>query len=231
MGFFSMNPETLMRLSCETFSFFPFSSIKVFMEDAVNKNTMEPSSKSFEELSGCLEEHGDYLLCFSLVHVNDSSTAEDLVQEAYLSAAKSIHSFERRSSPKTWLRSILRNKIIDHYRKQSRDKSEEYVEDISNERLDDFGKFGIWKKFFDEWKPLDPEKTLEQKRLYQAYQSCMSQLPEKFREVFILRVVDGLSVKEICNILPLTSSNISVRLHRARFMLRDCLTKNWYSTE
>ena len=64
-----------------------------------------------------LEKYGDYLYNYAFSRVSDAATAEDIVQETFLSAYKSKENFEGRASEKTWLASILKNKIIDHYRK------------------------------------------------------------------------------------------------------------------
>ncbi len=64
-----------------------------------------------------VERFADYLFRYAFSRVNDQTVAEDLVQETFLSAWKARERFEGRSTEKTWLSSILKNKIIDHYRK------------------------------------------------------------------------------------------------------------------
>ena len=70
-----------------------------------------------------VELYGDYLYRYALLRLNNREEAEDAVQETLLSAHGAIARFERKSSVRTWLISILRNKIIDHIRKASREKS------------------------------------------------------------------------------------------------------------
>src|SRR5580693_110981 len=63
--------------------------------------------------------HADYLYAYAISRINDEEQAKDLVQEAFLAALQKTGSFEGRSSERTWLTAILKNKIIDAYRKKS----------------------------------------------------------------------------------------------------------------
>jgi RNA polymerase sigma-70 factor (ECF subfamily) len=65
-----------------------------------------------------VDQYGDVLYHFTLSRIKDPSIAEDLVQETFLAALHSIKDFQHRSSIKTWLTSILKHKIIDHFRKK-----------------------------------------------------------------------------------------------------------------
>src|SRR5262245_47502354 len=70
-----------------------------------------------------VEEHGDYLFKFALVRLRDTAKAEDTVQETFLAALKGARSFAGRSAEKSWLVGILKHKILDHFRKASRESS------------------------------------------------------------------------------------------------------------
>src|ERR1700753_2077085 len=63
--------------------------------------------------------YADYLYSYALARINDEEQARDLVQETFLAALQRVHAFEGRSSERTWLTAILKNKIIDVYRKRS----------------------------------------------------------------------------------------------------------------
>src|SRR5277367_4890174 len=63
--------------------------------------------------------HADYLYAYAITRINDEEQARDLVQDTFLAALEKISGFEGRSSERTWLTAILRNKIIDVYRKKS----------------------------------------------------------------------------------------------------------------
>jgi len=62
--------------------------------------------------------HADYLYSFAITRLNDEEQAKDLVQETFLAALQKVNNFEGKSSERTWLTAILKNKIIDVYRKK-----------------------------------------------------------------------------------------------------------------
>ncbi len=176
-----------------------------------------------------VEEHGDYLFRYCLRHFRDEAVAEDLVQETFLGALKSQGAFEGRAQVRTWLTSILRNKIIDRIRQKQRHR-EIPIEDSQGKDLS---------QFFDdvehwiadvgprEWN-LSPETALENRQFMVAVEECLGKLPEKLRTVFVLREVDDRDRNEIAEQLSITGNNVGVMLHRARLLLRDCLQGNWF---
>ena len=68
-----------------------------------------------------LDDHGDYLFKYASFRLRDDTAAEDAVQETFLAALKAYERFEGRGSERTWLVGILKHKIIDHFRKASRE--------------------------------------------------------------------------------------------------------------
>ena len=70
-----------------------------------------------------IDSYADNMFNYAYVRVRNRETAKDLVQDTFLSALQSLDSFRGESSEKTWLYSILKNKIIDHYRKKASDKT------------------------------------------------------------------------------------------------------------
>ena len=70
-----------------------------------------------------VDQYGDYLFRYALTRLQDSAAAEDLVQETFLAALNARENFEGRSSVTTWLTGILKHKLIDHLRKESREQS------------------------------------------------------------------------------------------------------------
>lgn len=179
-----------------------------------------------------IDEHSDYLYQYALSRLaNNTKLAEDFVQETFLSALKSTSKFEGKSTLRTWLTTILKNKIIDYYRKnknslfeQTSFQNEEFIESGENK--------GQWKKEFApaEW-DLNPGKILEQKEFYNIINDCISELPKNLSSVFILKEFEQLDSNIICKELSITSSNLWVILHRARMLLRQCLEINWFNTE
>ena len=84
-----------------------------------------------------VDQHGDILFRFAFQRVRDESVAEDLVQETFLAAMRAKDRFKGQSTERTWLFSILKHKIIDHYRRQKFRRSDMNVEDFA-ESMDKF---------------------------------------------------------------------------------------------
>lgn len=163
-----------------------------------------------------LEQYGDYLYAFALSRLHNEAIAEDFVQETFLSALKAKENFSENSSVKTWLTAILKHKIIDHYRRVSRQISFESEAD-ENEFFDEAGG---WRESPADWYAT-PEKLFEQKEFPEILQNCLADLPENLRLVFTLREIEGFSGNEICEILSITPNNLRVLLCRARLRLRQ----------
>ncbi len=167
-----------------------------------------------------LSRHGDLLFRYALARVGDESLAEDLVQETLLAAWKSRKNFSGRSSESTWLVGILKHKIADHFRKSGEVSLEEL--DLDLERW--FDERGHWRQPPAAFS--DPGRILDLAQLQQALQHCVNRLPPRFRQLFYLREVEGLSAEEICKQLPASSTNnVWVMLSRMRFQLRQCLER------
>ncbi len=177
-----------------------------------------------------LNEHGDYLYRFALVRLRDTHLAEDAVQETLLAAIQS-RSYEGKSAPRTWLTGILKHKIIDLIRKQSREKPSE---DLSQTVADE----GAVNEFFDEsghWadKPqawAAPDDELEQKQFLVILQGCMDRLPKKLSRLFLMREILEDDNQAICKELDISPTNAWVMLYRARMGLRKCLELHWLET-
>lgn len=178
-----------------------------------------------------VDEHSDYLYRYALVRVRTAEVAQDLVQEAFLAALKSYQNFAGRSSERTWLFGILKNKIVDYYRKLGRETSFTDMEFLSDEFSEKFIDGGwIHSDAPKDWKP-DPDVVVHRSDFWMTMNSCLGKIPDRVAKVFMLREMDDLSTKEICKSLAITESNLWVMLHRARMALRECLEKNWFAKE
>ena len=169
-----------------------------------------------------VDEYGDMLFHFAFARVKDRETAEDLVQETFLAAVQSQGQFKGQSTEKTWLFSILKHKLIDHYRKN---KATVYAGDILHDpdNLEAFfNAKGNWQIRPEHWRT-DPGKSQEIKEFLDHFYRCLSGIPKRSAKVFAYREIDGLSTAEICKRLDITSTNCWVILYRARMLLRKCL--------
>jgi RNA polymerase sigma-70 factor (ECF subfamily) len=177
-----------------------------------------------------LDQHGDALYRFALVRVRDSAVAEDLVQDTLLAALRAHERFAGQSSELTWLIAILKNKIVDHYRRHVREAPLPDSEDPDG--LID----ALFKKSNDHWLTVpaawqDPDMSLENSQFWQAFTDCLQGLPARQAQAFTLTELDGLGTDELCKVLGVTSSNVWVLLHRARLRLRECLEHGWFGNE
>jgi len=177
-------------------------------------------------------DYGDMLFGFAAARVRDRAVAQDLVQETFLAAIKAGDRFAGRSSERSWLFGILRNKLADYYRRQGREVAITDLEAPLAEEQGAFGTSGLGK---DGWVMKSapkawemPDGILVSKEFQGVFKCCLSELPDKIAQVFILREVDRISSEEICKDLGVTPNNLWVMLHRARMGLRRCLEMRWF---
>jgi RNA polymerase sigma-70 factor (ECF subfamily) len=182
------------------------------------------------DCSQWISKYGNRLFGYAMFRVRQRELAEDLVQETLLSAVRARESFEGRASVYTWLVTILRNKIVDHLRKTSKMSSVSYDEDPFEVGQELFNRFGLWKTDFQQWGE-SPESLLDRKQFRSQIEHCIEKLPQRYREAFIFKVVDGLGTDEICDMLGISANNLWVILYRARMGLRKCLDENWFAAK
>ncbi len=187
--------------------------------------------------------YGDYLYRIAKSKVNDDSIAEDLVQETFLAALKAYSSFNANAAFKTWLVGILKRKIADHYRKQSVNsqrfittKDSEIDQGTSTDS--EFDSKGSWQKIPQLWQldPNDrkvkkPEELAENAEFWTVLTSCASNMPDHLSRAFSRRIISEEASNEICENEGISKKNLSVRLHRARLLIRRCLEQKWFGSE
>ncbi len=177
--------------------------------------------------------YADYLYSLAFIKVQNRETAEDLVQETFLSAFKAKDAFSGGSSEKTWLTAILKNKIIDHYRKK--DVLKEVSSYLSDTESNFDGHFfdaadGHWLEGAGPlaWKELADAKV-NRTEFNKIVQYCIQKMPTKLVPVFVAKFLDEAEPGSICKEFNITTSNYWVIIHRAKVLIRGCLEKNWFS--
>lgn len=182
------------------------------------------------QVNGWVKEYADYLFHFANQRVDDTELANDLVQDTFLSALENKDKFEGRSSELTWLRTILKNKIVDHYRKRSSGLNKLMVNPPSykEDAGDFFDENGIWR---DEFAPkpfhTGADDKLHSKEFYKILEFCMKKLPTLWNAVFSMKHIDEEDSSMICKTLRISNNNYWVIIHRAKLNLRDCFQNNW----
>lgn len=185
-------------------------------------------SQDFLDNPSLLAELRRDMLRFANMQLRDQGQAEDAVQEALAGALQNKDRFESRASLRTWVLSILKNKIIDELRRRVRERAI-VVDGENDEDLDVY--FDQRSHWAPECKPstwASPHQAMENKRFWEVFDACLYRLPEASARIFTMREVLGFETDEICETLAITTNNCWVQMHRARLALRACLELNWF---
>lgn len=177
-----------------------------------------------------VNEYSDILYGYVVQRVKDTHIAKDLVQETFLAAWRNVDKYNGEASVKTWLFTILKNKIIDHYRKSTNRLTDELVSDEVDQDVF-FDTAGHWQKSANpsDWS-ISQENNIESKEFYSILLNCKKKLKEIQASVFTMKYLDDMDSEEICKELNITPSNYWVLLHRAKVQLRSCIESNWLIT-
>jgi len=173
-----------------------------------------------------LQEHGDYLFRYALSRLHHEELATDMVQETLLAAWRGHTRFKGDSTLRTWLVGIMKHKIIDHIRKEIRDRK--INDGLENDPTSQyFTKEGSWQHSPSAWVD-NPEARCDDLQFRLVLQRCLENLPEKQQRVFEMRELAGDDASSICKACDITPTHLHVLMHRARFALQICLQKNWF---
>lgn len=170
--------------------------------------------------------HRDALLRFALQRVSDYGSAEDLVQDAFVSAWHGREHFRGECSERTWLTGILRNKIIDHYRRDSR-RPAILATDLDRPEEGDAAAVSWIDLQPDRREAHRPGAETERHEFMSELEEAVGRLPSKMGRAFRLREIEGLSTEEITRELNITKANLWVLIHRAKQALGESLAESW----
>jgi RNA polymerase sigma-70 factor (ECF subfamily) len=159
-------------------------------------------------------QHAVYVTAVSIL--KDEGEAEDAAQEAIIKAYRALKSFRAEAKFSTWLISIVMNEARSRLRKSGRVVVESL--DTRPEKEEDFTPALI-----ADWREI-PSEMLERKELAEQIRQAIESLPPSYREVFLLRDKDELSIGEIAGLLGVQANLVKVRLFRARMLLQKTLT-------
>jgi RNA polymerase sigma-70 factor (TIGR02943 family) len=171
------------------------------------------------------------LMRIARVQLRNETWAEDAVSETLVAALEASRSFAGRSQVKTWAVGILKHKIIDHFRRCSREVyADAQADALDVESLDElYDDTGHKAAPPLDWG--DPEEALARAQFFDVLQGCLDKLPSGQARLFMMREWLELDTDEICRELSITSGNCWVMLHRARMRLRECLEIHWFETQ
>ena len=178
---------------------------------AVDETTLDPSN--------WIDRHGDTLFRYAYSRLRSREAAEEVVQETFLSALRHVDQYAGEGVEGAWLMGILRNKVIDYVRKRRRIQNEaEDQTDFAGQLFDEAGSWKSDPRFGER-----PSAESERVEFYRRLDDCLEKLPERQASAFTLRELEELDTEEICEILDVSPSNLSVLLYRARMKLSGCL--------
>ncbi len=165
-------------------------------------------------LSEIVNTYSPNIYSLSLKFMRNKHDAEDVLQETFLKMLNSISKFEGRSTLYSWLYRIATNTALEKLRKKYPEQFEIELDTVDYHEHSGRKSFEL--PYFD-------EKDLQNSDLKIELNSAIKKLNAKLRIVFILRDIEGNSVKETAKILNLSEANVKIRLMRARMFLKENL--------
>jgi len=154
--------------------------------------------------------------------VRQPHDAEEVVQQTFLSVVEHLKGFRHEAQFSTWLTRIATNHALVLLRQRSRRRTVSLAGTGGEDRYEDAPR----PEYIAQWKET-PEEIASRRETRALLDEALDELAEKYRLVFLLRDVQGLSTAETAEVLDITPSNVKVRLLRARLMLRERLTRQF----
>ena len=181
-----------------------------------------------------MNELRQQMIKFATLQLSDQHLAEDAVQDALIGALKNQQTFTRQSALKTWVFAILKHKIIDLIRSNSRLVSSSSLqinddEDHIVEAWDQpFNSRGHWHLAEQPTPWQQPADSLAKDQFWLIFEACLNALPAQYSKAYMMREFIGLTTQEICLETNTSENSLNVLLYRARMKLRHCLQENWF---
>jgi len=188
-------------------------------EQVLIKKLIEGDQLAFEYI---VSEYHNLMLSIARAIVGEAF-ADEVVQEAWISAIKALAKFEGRSKLKTWLLHIVSNGAKSRVRRENRMVSlDEGWESVPSDKFDHTGHRldNVYP-----WEEATPEALVANEQLQSIIEETFQQLPALQRAALTMYDMEGIKMEEICNILDVSASNVRVLLHRARTTLHHSIEK------
>jgi RNA polymerase sigma-70 factor, ECF subfamily len=166
-------------------------------------------------LSKLVNTYSERIYNLALRILRKKEDAEDVLQETFLTVIEKLHTFDGRSSFFTWIYRIATNASLMKLRKKKM-----IFQEISEDP--EFSE-SVESRVFVDWSQ-DPSINVFDEEVKTKLDQAVNKLSDIYRSVFVLRDIEGLSIKETSAILDITEENVKIRLRRARQFLRDYLS-------
>jgi RNA polymerase sigma-70 factor (ECF subfamily) len=160
---------------------------------------------------------------FSLARrmLGNDADAEDVTQDVLLQVVRKLDTFRGESAFPTWLHRVTVNAALAHRRKRAaRDQGRVY------DPLENFLADGRHAAVVKKWS-VPPDQEMLDRETHELIEQAIAELPETYRDVYVLADVEGLPNAEIAEMLELSTPAVKSRLHRARLMMRDLLARHF----
>lgn len=177
---------------------------------ALVRRARQGDETAFAEL---VEKHQGRVYQHASRLMGNAQDAEEVLQDTFLQVFRNLHRFEERSRFSTWVYRIATNEALMRLRRVGR-RREVSLEDLPGTALEQAGESV-------QALARSPADRVMDREVREVLQRALSELPEEYRVVFVLRDVDELTNAEAAEILGLTVAAVKSRLHRARLFLRD----------
>ena len=199
-----------------------YGSHQCFSDENLVKMFVEyHDEEAFNEL---VNRHGDKIFRTAYRITGDHAAAEDVLQNVFLILSQNLGSFRNDSKFSTWLYRVASNTSLMYLRSKKKFNTNEiHLEDVAN--FDESG--NLRDAYLKDWSDLPDDKLLSNEGI-EKIEEAIEKLPPKYREVFTLRDIEGLSNKEVADALDLSIPAVKSRLLRARLFLRDKLSDYYY---
>lgn len=186
------------------------TSTSTLSDEEIIKRVTQGEKHLYESL---IRKYNLRLYRIGMSIINDDAEVEDIMQTTYLNAYSQLSNFQNKSSFNTWLTRILINESLLH-KKKSIKRNQLAIASEKDDQHND-----------------TPLKNLMNKELKAILEKAVSNLPEKYRLVFVMREIEEMSTQETMDVLDLGESNVKIRLTRAKEMLRNELSGYYKTTQ
>lgn len=183
---------------------------KAMDDEQVVAQVLQGQTSLFEVL---MRRHNERVYRAARAILHDAGEAEEAMQQGYVNAYAHLHQFDGRARFSTWLTRIVVNEALARARRRAQwrpyDEEDRGMDNVNRRRPQD-----------------NPERHAFGRELRVLLEGAVDGLPDGLREVFVLRLVEGLSTAETADCLGLTEDVVKTRLTRARAKLRADVTKS-----
>src|SRR5262249_31958216 len=153
--------------------------------------------------------------------LGNDADAEDVTQDVLLQVVRKLDTFRGEADVGTWLHRITVNAALAHRSKRARLQEHEV-----HDEMDQLGADGHPHGVLRPWSIKPDQQALDQER-QKIIEGAIANLPEIYRDVYVLADVEGLSNPEICTMLNLSLPAVKSRLHRGRMLMRNALAPHF----